>query len=66
MRIVETLHGKAPSPAPAGTVAIAHLPREVRNRLKKLAIDLERTMNDLITEALEDLFAKHPQKPEIR
>jgi hypothetical protein len=53
---------KAPAPQPsrAGTVAItAHLPREVRNRLKKLAVDLDRTMNDLIAEALTDLFTKY-------
>ena len=56
-----------PLPCQAGTVAItARLPREVRNRLKKLAIDLERTMNDLIAEALEDLFAKHSKRASRR
>jgi hypothetical protein len=32
--------------------------REVRNRLKKLEIDVERTKNDLIAETLDDLFRK--------
>lgn len=48
------------SPAGAGTVPItAHLPKEVRDRLKILAVRLDRTMNDLMAEALSDLFAKH-------
>jgi hypothetical protein len=51
---------KAPSPARAGTVAItAHLPKEIRDRLKILAVQLDHTMNELIAEALDDLFAKH-------
>jgi predicted transcriptional regulator len=55
---------RSPHPARAGRVTItAHLPREVRNRLQKLAGDLERTMNDLIAEALDDLFAKHGERP---
>jgi hypothetical protein len=43
----------------------AHLPKEVRNRLKKLAIDLARTMNDLVAEGLDDLFRRHraPRSP---
>jgi predicted transcriptional regulator len=58
---------KAPSPARAGTVAItAHLPKEVRDRLKILAVEIDRTMNDLIAEALEDLFAKHSKRPRSR
>lgn len=43
-----------------GTVAItAHLPPEIRDRLKILAARERRTMNDMIAEALEDLFRKH-------
>ena len=42
------------------TVAItAHLPREIRDRLKILASRERRTMNEMIAEALEDLFRKH-------
>jgi hypothetical protein len=37
----------------------AYLHKEVCKRLKWLAIALERTMNDLIAEALDNLFAKH-------
>lgn len=57
---------KAPSPARSGTVAItAHLPKRVRDRLKILAVEHDRTMNELIAEALDDLFAKHgkPRSP---
>jgi predicted DNA-binding protein len=55
---------RSPALARAGRVTItAHLPREVRNRLQKLAGDLERTMNDLIAEALEDLFRKYGAPP---
>jgi predicted transcriptional regulator len=44
----------------AGTVPItAHLPKEVRDRLKILAVRLDRTMNELMAEALNDLFEKH-------
>ena len=51
---------RSPSPARAGTVPItAHLPKEIRDRLKILAVELDRTMNDLMGEALGDLFAKH-------
>jgi hypothetical protein len=61
-RVVEMPMARSPSSARAGTVAITvHLPKEVRNRVKKLAVDLERTMNDLIAEALDDLFRKHEQ-----
>jgi hypothetical protein len=66
LRVGETLHGQVPLPCPAraGTLAIAaDLLKEVRNPLKKLAVDLERTMNDLIAEALDGLFAKHGQRP---
>jgi predicted transcriptional regulator len=61
---------RAGQPSRAGTVAItAHLPKEVRDRLKILAVRLDRTMNELIAEALSDLFTKHgetPDVPEIR
>jgi predicted transcriptional regulator len=51
----------------AGTVAItAHLPKEVRDRLKILAVRLDRTMNDLMAEALTDLFAKHGEPSPLR
>jgi predicted transcriptional regulator len=43
-----------------GTVPItAHLPKEIRDRLKTLAVRLDRTMNDLMAEALSDLFTKY-------
>ena len=54
---------RAGQPSRAGTVAITgHLPKEVRDRLKILAVRLNRTMNDLIAEALDDLFRKHDEK----
>jgi predicted transcriptional regulator len=47
-------------PSRAGTVPItAHLPKDIRDRLKILAVRLNRTMNDLMAEALDDLFEKH-------
>lgn len=50
-------------PSRAGTVPItAHLPKEVRDRLKILAVHLDRTMNDLMAEALRDLFRKHEKE----
>ena len=50
-------------PSREGTVAItAHLPPEVRERLKILAARQRRTMNELIAEALEDLFRKHGER----
>ncbi len=46
-----------PDLARAGAVSItAHLLRELRNRLKNLAIHLERTMNNSIAEALAGSF----------
>jgi hypothetical protein len=42
----------------------AHFPKEVRRQLKGLAFELDRTMHDLLAEALNDLFAKH-NKAEI-
>jgi hypothetical protein len=48
----------------AGTVPIAaHLPKEVRDRPKILAVRLDRTMNELMAEALSDLFTKHGEPP---
>lgn len=47
-------------PGREGTAPItAHFPKEVRKQLKGLAVDLDRTMHDLVAEALNDLFAKH-------
>jgi hypothetical protein len=57
--------GHLPLPAPA-ELRSPPMPREVRNRLQKLAGDLERTMNDLIAEALDDLFTKHGERPPSR
>jgi predicted transcriptional regulator len=53
-------------PSRAGTVTItAHMPKETRDRLKIMAVRLGRTMNDLMAEALEDLFTKH-ESPEAQ
>jgi predicted DNA-binding protein len=35
------------------------MPKEKRDRLKIMAVRLGRTMNELMAEALEDLFRKH-------
>jgi hypothetical protein len=52
-------------PGRDGTAPItAHFPKAVRKQLKALAVELDRTMHDLMAEALNDLFAKH-SKPEI-
>jgi len=52
-------------PGREGTAPItAHFPKEVRRQLKGLANELDRTMHDLVAEALNDLFAKH-SKAEI-
>jgi len=43
-----------------GTRAVAaHLPPEYRKTLKRLAADTDRSVQDLVAEALDDLFAKH-------
>jgi Antitoxin-like ribbon-helix-helix len=42
----------------------AHFPKSVRDQLKILGIQQDKTMQDLIAEALNDLFAKYG-KPEI-
>jgi hypothetical protein len=66
LRLVALTQRRAPCPIRAGqrsrtgTVPItAHLPKEIRDRLKILAVRLDRTMNDLMAEALSDLFRKH-------
>lgn len=52
-------------PGRDGTAPItAHFPKEVRKQLKGLGVALDRTMHDLVAEALNDLFAKH-NKAEI-
>jgi predicted transcriptional regulator len=51
---------RAGQPSRTGTVAItAHLPQEIRDRLKILAARQRRTMNDMIAEALDELFRQH-------
>ena len=48
-----------------GTLAITgHFPPEVRNQLKILAIEQKRTMEDMLAESLNMLFATY-DKPEI-
>ena len=42
----------------------AHFPREVRRQLKGLAFELDRTISDVLAEAVNDVFAKYG-KPEI-
>ena len=52
-------------PSRAGTRPITvHFPKQVRDRLKIMAIEQDTTMHNLIAEAFNDLFAKHG-KPEI-
>lgn len=58
-------------PSRVATVPImGHFPESVRNQMKMLALELQmkegrkRTMQGLLGEALNDLFAKHG-KPEI-
>lgn len=41
-----------------------HFPKEVRDQLKIMAVELDTTMSNLIGTAFNDLFAKHG-KPEI-
>jgi len=60
-----------PAPQPraqqsrAGTSPITvHFPTEVRDQLKIMAVEQRTTMQELIGEAFNDLFAKHG-KPEI-
>lgn len=52
-------------PGRAGTKPITgHFPKQVRDELKKLAIERDITLQGLMAEAFNDLFAKHG-KPEI-
>jgi hypothetical protein len=52
-------------PSRVGTRPITvHFPRQVRDQLKIMAVELDTTMHNLIAEAFNDLFAKHG-KPEI-
>jgi hypothetical protein len=48
----------------AGTARAAHFPKPVRDQLKILGIQQDKTMQDLIAEVFNDLFAKYG-KPEI-
>lgn len=52
-------------PGRAGTKPIAgHFPKQVRDELKKLAIERDTTLQLLMAEAFNDLFAKYG-RPEI-
>lgn len=52
-------------PGRVGTRPITvHMPKEVRDQLKILAVKNDTTMHNLIAEALNDLFAKHGE-PEV-
>ena len=52
-------------PGRAGKVLIGgHFEPAVRKQLKGIAVEKETTVQDLLAEALNDLFAKH-RKPEI-
>ena len=56
---------KPSQPGRAGTVLVAgHFDPAVRRQLKGIALDQDRTVQDLLAEALNDLFAKY-SKPEI-
>ena len=51
---------RATQPGRAGKVSIAgHFAPEVRRQLKRLAADADTTVQALLGEALNDLFAKH-------
>jgi hypothetical protein len=52
-------------PSRAGTKPITgHFPKQVRDELKKLAIERDTTLQGLMAESFNDLFAKYG-KPEI-
>ena len=52
-------------PGRVGTKPITgHFPKQVRDELKKLAIERDTTLQSLMAEAFNDLFAKY-RKPEI-
>ena len=61
-----TRPAKVPVPQvrPATTAITVHCDPEVREQLKRLALDQHTTMRRLICEALNELFASH-QLPEI-
>lgn len=51
---------RAPQPGRVGKVSVAgHFAPEVRRQLKRLAADGDTTVQALLGEALNDLFAKH-------
>jgi hypothetical protein len=61
----DTASGKSNQPSRAGTKAITgHFPPAVRYQLKLLAAEQGRTMEDLLAEGLNMLFAAY-NKPEI-
>jgi hypothetical protein len=52
-------------PSREGTSPITvHFPKQVRDQLKIMAVELNTTMHNLAAEAFNDLFAKHG-RPEI-
>lgn len=54
-----------PQPGRVGTKAITgHFPPDVRQQLKGLAVERDDTVQNLLAEALNDLFVKYG-KPEI-
>ena len=61
---VAKLRVKCPMPNQPGRHRNDHgtLAQEVRNRLKILAVRLDKTMNELMAKALEDLFTKYDDK----
>ena len=61
-----TLPAKVPVPQvrPATTAITVHCNPEVREQLKRLALDQHTTMRRLICQALNELFASH-HLPEI-
>jgi hypothetical protein len=60
---METRTGAAPRHDREGKKIIAgHFPRSTWAALRRLAVDREKTAQDLLEEALADLFAKYRQK----
>jgi hypothetical protein len=57
--------GRAPAKTRMGTKQIAaHFPEDVAWQLRGLAVERKTTVQNLMAEALNDLFAKHG-KPEV-
>ena len=57
---------KTPYRAPSriGLVPVSgHFPKEVRRQMKQLGATYDRTIQDLLAEAINDLFAKHGKPP---